>query len=58
MEGSNTIEVKATDSAGLTTIISRTVTLDTKAPTISAVTVTPNPVDSGTTFIVTVTVSD
>lgn len=58
VEGSNTIEVKATDSAGLTTIISRTVTLDTKAPTISAVTVTPNPVDSGTTFIVTVTVSD
>lgn len=58
VEGGNTIEVKATDSAGLTSIVTRTVTLDTKAPTISAVTVTPNPVDSGKTFVITVTVSD
>ncbi len=57
-EGENTIEVKATDSAGLTSTVTRTVTLDTKAPTISAVTVTPNPVDSGKTFVITVTVSD
>lgn len=57
-EGSNTIEVKAVDSAGLTSTVTRTVTLDTKAPTISAVTVAPNPVDAGKTFVVTVTVSD
>lgn len=57
-EGSNTIEVKAVDSAGLNSTVTRTVTLDTKAPTISAVTVTPNPVDCGKTFVITVTVSD
>lgn len=57
-EGENTIEVKATDSANLTSTVTRTVILDTKAPTISAVTVTPNPVDSGKTFVITVTVSD
>lgn len=57
-EGSNTIEVKAVDSAGLTSTVTRTVTLDTKAPTISAVTVTPNPVDAGKTFVITVTVND
>ena len=56
-EGSNDIEVKATDSAGLTSTVMRTVTLNTKAPTISAVTLTPNPVDAGKTFIVTVTVT-
>lgn len=57
-EGQNNIEVKATDSAGLTSTVTRTVELDTQAPTISAVTVTPNPVDAGATFVVTVTVSD
>lgn len=57
-EGENNIEVKATDSAGLTSTVTRTVTLDTKPPTISDVTVTPNPVDSGKTFVITVTVSD
>ncbi|WP_102400216.1 Ig-like domain-containing protein [Haloimpatiens massiliensis] len=57
-EGSNTIEIKAVDSAGLTSTVTRTVTLDTKAPTISAVAVTPNPVDCGKTFVITVTVND
>lgn len=57
-EGANTIEVKATDAAGLTSTVTRTVTVDTKAPTISAITVTPNPVDAGKTFVITVTVSD
>lgn len=57
-EGSNTIEVKAVDSAGLTSTVTRTVTLDTVAPVISAVTITPNPVDCGSTFIITVTVTD
>ena len=57
-EGSNTITVVATDSAGKSTTITRTVTLDTKAPTISAVTLTPNPVDAGKTYVISVTVID
>lgn len=57
-EGSNTITVVATDSAGKSTTITRTVTLDTKAPTISAVTLTPNPVDAGKTYVISVTVTD
>lgn len=56
--GSNTITIIATDSAGKTTTITRTVTLDTGAPVISAVTLTPNPVDVGATYVITVTVTD
>lgn len=33
-------------------------TLDTQAPTITAITLTPNPVDAGKTYVVTVTVTD
>lgn len=58
VEGSNTITVVATDSAGKTSTVTRTVTLDTKAPTISVITLTPNPVDGGKTFVVAATVSD
>lgn len=57
-EGANTIKVIATDSAGKSTTIERTVTLDTGAPVISAITLTPNPVDAGATYIITVTVTD
>lgn len=57
-EGENSISVTATDAAGKTTTITRTVTLDTGAPVISAVTLTPNPVDAGATYIITVTVTD
>lgn len=57
-EGSNTILVTATDSAGLTTSIARTVVLDTGAPNITAVSITPNPADSGATLTISVTVSD
>ena len=58
VEGSNTITVVATDSAGKSSTVTRKVTLDTKAPTISAVTLTPNPVDGGKTFIISATVTD
>lgn len=58
VEGSNTITIVARDSAGKETTITRTVTLDTKAPTISDVVITPNPVDGGKTFTITVTVTD
>ncbi len=57
-EGANTIKVVATDSAGKSTTIERTVTLDTGAPVITAITLTPNPVDAGATYIITVTVTD
>lgn len=56
--GSNTITVIATDSAGKSTTVTRTVTLDTVAPVISAVTITPNPVDAGKTYVISVTVTD
>lgn len=56
--GSNTIAVVATDSAGKSTTVTRTVTLDTTAPTIKAVTITPNPVDAGKTYVISVEVTD
>lgn len=55
-EGANTIAVTATDAAGKTTALTRTVTLDTSAPTITAASVTPNPADAGATVIIKVTV--
>lgn len=57
-EGSNTITIVATDEAGKATTVTRTVTLDTIAPSITAVVLTPNPVDAGATYVVTVTVTD
>lgn len=57
-EGSNTIIVIATDSAGKKTTVTRTVTMDTTAPVFKSVTVTPNPVDAGKTYTITVEVTD
>lgn len=56
--GSNTITIVATDYAGKTTTVTRTVKLDTTPPTIKSVTLTPNPVDAGKTFIISVDVTD
>lgn len=56
--GKNTITVVATDSAGKQTTITRTVTLNTSAPVITNVTLMPNPVDAGKTFIISVSVTD
>ncbi len=56
--GSNTITVVAKDSAGKTTTVTRTVTLDTTPPVIKSVTITPNPVDCGKTFVISVEVTD
>ena len=56
--GSNTITVVAKDAAGKTTTIIRTVTVDQAAPVIKSVTLTPNPVDAGKTFVISVEVSD
>lgn len=57
-EGSNTIEVKATDKAGKETIIARTVILDTVAPVVNSITIAPNPVNAGQSYVITVEVSD
>ena len=56
-EGSNTIEVKATDSAGKMTTRSITGTLDTSVPQILNVSIEPNPVDAGSTMVISVEVS-
>lgn len=56
--GVNTITIVATDGAGKATTVTRTVTLNTSAPIISAVTITPNPVDAGATYVISVTVTD
>lgn len=56
--GVNTITVTATDSAGKTTTVTRTVTLDTGAPIIHSVTINPNPVDAGKTYVISVEVTD
>lgn len=56
-EGSNTIVVTATDSAGVVATVTRTVTLDTTVPQITAVSLTPNPVTAGATVTISVTIS-
>lgn len=55
-EGSNTIIVKAKDAAGKESSVTRTVTLDTSVPKIKAATITPNPVDTGKTMVISVTI--
>lgn len=55
--GSNTIVVTATDAAGKVSTVTLTGTLDTSVPVIGAVTITPNPADTGETMIVSVTVT-
>lgn len=56
--GANVITVIATDKAGKSTTVTRNVTLDTGAPVIHSITLTPNPVDTGKTFIISVEVTD
>lgn len=56
--GANQITVVATDKAGKSTTVTRNVTLDTGAPVIQSVTITPNPVDAGATYIISVEVTD
>lgn len=58
VEGSNTIVVVSTDAAGKSSTVTRTVTLDTVAPVITAVELIPNPADAGATYTIKVTVTD
>ena len=57
-QGNNTITVVATDAAGKSTTVTRNVKLDTGAPVISDLSITPNPVDAGKTFVISVTITD
>lgn len=54
--GLNTIVITATDKAGKSTSVTRTINLDTSAPEITAVTITPNPVGTGNSFVISVTI--
>lgn len=56
--GTNTITIIATDGAGKSTTITRTVYYDNVAPTISEISILPNPVDAGKTFVISVKVTD
>lgn len=58
VEGANTITIVAKDKAGKTTTVTRKVTVDTSAPVIKSITLTPNPVDCGKTFIIAVEITD
>lgn len=56
-EGTNTIVVTATDTAGNSTTVTRTVGLDTSVPEITSATITPNPVDAGQTMLISVVIT-
>ena len=56
--GSNSLVIIARDSAGKSTSVTRTFQVDTSAPVIRTITATPNPVDSGATFVISVEVTD
>lgn len=57
-EGTNTIVIKAIDRAGKSTTITRTVILDTVAPVVNTVTITPNPVNVGQSYVISIDVID
>jgi len=56
--GNNTIVVRSTDAAGKYTEITRTVSLNTVAPVISNIAITPNPADVGASITISCTVTD
>lgn len=56
--GKNTIVIVSTDSAGRSTTVERTVYYDNVAPTIQSISLVPNPVDAGKTFVISVKVTD
>ena len=57
-EGENTITVVAKNLAGVTTTVERKVIYDATAPVIGAITITPNPVDAGQTYVISVEVDE
>ena len=57
-EGANTVTFRAVSESGVETTVTRTLYLDTHAPVIQSVTITPNPVDAGATYVIAVEVTD
>lgn len=57
-KGVNMIVIKATDKAGNSSAVSRTVIYDTEAPEIKRVTIAPNPVEAGSEYSITVEAVD
>ncbi len=57
-EGETTITITAYTDSGVETVITRTITVDTRAPRFVSVSLTPNPVDTGKTYIISVEVVD
>lgn len=54
-EGVNTVTIISTDKAGKSSSVTRMVTLKTSGPIFKTVTLSPNPVNCGTTYTITVT---
>lgn len=57
-EGENTIRIVATNAAGVETSVTRIVTVDTMSPTVTSITLTPNPANTGVTLTIRVTATD
>ena len=57
-EGVNTIVVTATDGAGKSASVTRMVVVDSGAPEITSITITPNPVETGGAIAIVVTATD
>ena len=56
--GENTIVITAKDGAGKTSTVTKKVVLDQTAPVIKSVTISPNPVNAGATYTISVEVTD
>lgn len=57
-EGANTIVIKSYDTGGLSSSVTRIVTLDIEAPVIEEISITPNPVSTGELIAISVKATD
>lgn len=55
-EGENTITIEAVDKAGKVSTVTRTVTYDSSTPVIESITITPNPVNTSESMVISVVV--
>ena len=55
-EGENTITIEAVDRAGKVSTVTRTVTFDGSTPVIESITITPNPVNTSESMVISVVV--
>lgn len=57
-EGENVIVITSTNLAGVDSSVTRKVIYDITAPSITAATITPNPVDAGNTYVISLSITD